>query len=65
MEYIIHMIDEYGNSKVKHIEAVNVKEVERKAKKKYPDYEIGRISDDQSQIDYYATIKYMQKTKDK
>ena len=65
MEYIIHMIDSQGNSKIKYVEADNVKDVERKAIKKYPAYEIGRISTDQSQIDYYAIIKDMQKTKDK
>lgn len=59
------MIDSQGNSKVKYLEAANVKDAEYRAKEKYPAYEIGRISDDKSQIDYYAAIKDMQKTKDK
>jgi hypothetical protein len=61
VEYIVHMIDSQGNSKIKHVEADNVKDVERKARKKYPAYEIGRISTDESQIDYYAAIKEMHK----
>ena len=61
MEYIVHMTDSQGNSKIKYVEADNVKEVERKAKKKYPAYEIGRISTGESQIDYYAAIKEMRK----
>jgi len=65
MEYIIHMIDSQGNSKVKYLEAVNVKDAACKAKEKYPSYDIGRISDDQSQINYYTTVKDMQKTKNK
>jgi hypothetical protein len=57
MKYIIHMTDPRGNNKVKFVEASDVKEAEGKAKRKYASYEIGRISSDQMEINYYLTMK--------
>ena len=57
MKYVIHMIDPRGNNKVKFIEASDVKDAESRAKKRYGSYEIGRISSDQMEIDYYLTMK--------
>ena len=51
------MTDPRGNNKVKFVEALNVKDAESKAKKRYGSYEIGRISSDQMEIDYYLTMK--------
>tara|TARA_R100000005_G_C4831188_1_gene107471 strand:- start:48 stop:215 length:168 start_codon:yes stop_codon:yes gene_type:complete len=51
------MTDPRGNNKVKFVEASDVKDAESKAKKRYGSYEIGRISSDQMEIDYYLTMK--------
>ena len=57
MKYIVHMTDPRGNNKVKFVEASDVKEAEEKSKRRYASYEIGRISSDQMEIDYYLTMK--------
>lgn len=57
MKYVVHMTDPRGNNKVKFVEALDVKEAEAKAKRRYVSYEIGRISSDQMEIDYYLTMK--------
>ena len=51
------MTDPRGNNKVKFVEASDVKEAEEKAKRNYASYEIGRISSDQMEINYYLTMK--------
>jgi hypothetical protein len=51
------MTNSKGNNKVKFIEAENVKDAEAKANNKYSSFEIGRITSDQSQIDYYMKVK--------
>jgi hypothetical protein len=57
MQYVIHMTDTMGKSKIKGVDANTVKEAESKAKRRFPSYEIGRISQDKMEIDYYSTIK--------
>ena len=57
MKYLVHMTDPRGNNKVKFVEASDVKEAETKAQRRYESYEIGRISSDQMEIDYYVTMK--------
>ena len=57
MQYVIHMTDTMGKSKIKVVDANTVKEAESKAKRRFPSYEIGRISQDKMEIDYYSTMK--------
>ena len=46
-----------GKNRVKIVKASNVKDAEGKAKKKYPSCEIGRISQDSMEIDFYSKYK--------
>lgn len=55
--YLVHMTDPRGLNKVKVVEANTVKEAESKAKRKYPSFEIGRISKKGAELDYYSLIK--------
>ena len=60
MNYLVHMTDPRGINKVKIVDAFDVKEASEKAQNKYPSYEIGRITNDRSQIEYYMRVKYGQ-----
>ena len=51
------MVDSIGVSKIKYVEAHNVKDAELKAIEKYPSYEITRIAAQQEGIDYYELMK--------
>lgn len=57
MKYLVHMTDPRGNNKVKFVEASDVKDAEAKAQARYKSFEIGRISNDKMEIDYYLTMK--------
>jgi hypothetical protein len=57
MKYVVYMTDSRGKSKVKIVEAYDVKEAERKAKAKYASCTIGRISSNQAEIDMYSQLK--------
>jgi hypothetical protein len=51
------MTDSRGKSKIKIVNAIDIKEAERKAKEKYPSYEVGRITRDERNLDFYANMK--------
>tara|TARA_R100000995_G_C3424218_1_gene95410 strand:- start:185 stop:370 length:186 start_codon:yes stop_codon:yes gene_type:complete len=57
MKYVVNLTDKRGRSKVKIVEALDVKEAEAKAKSKYPSYEVGRISPSKGGLDYYRSVK--------
>jgi len=57
MKYIVNLTDGRGKSKVKIVNALDVKEAEAKAKSKYPSYEVGRISPSTDELDYYKSMK--------
>ena len=57
MKYIVNLTDGRGKSKVKIVDALDVKEAEAKAKSKYPSYEVGRISPSTDELDYYKSMK--------
>ena len=43
MEYLVNIFTSEGDSKVKRIEAKDVKDAEKKAGERYPSCEVGRI----------------------
>ena len=55
--YAVYMRDPRGKNRVKIVKASSVKDAEGKAKKKYPSCEIGRISQDSMEIDFYSKYK--------
>tara|TARA_R100000908_G_C3734380_1_gene132749 strand:- start:505 stop:681 length:177 start_codon:yes stop_codon:yes gene_type:complete len=57
MKYVVYMTDSRGKNKVKVVEAYDVKEAEGKAKTKYPSHTVGRISNNQTEIDMYSQLK--------
>lgn len=57
MKFLVNMTDNRGKAKIKIVEAIDVKEAELKAVEKYPAYEIGRITRDQGNINYYFNVK--------
>ena len=57
MKYLVHMTDPRGNNKVKFVEASDVKDAEAKVQARYKSFEIGRITNDKMEIDYYLTMK--------
>tara|TARA_R110000824_G_scaffold128568_5_gene289606 strand:- start:10536 stop:10727 length:192 start_codon:yes stop_codon:yes gene_type:complete len=57
MKFIVNMVDSRGKSKFKVVDALDVKEAEQKSKKKYPSYQIGRITKDVGNIEYYSKMK--------
>ena len=57
MKYVVNLTDSKGRSKVKIVDALDVKEAEAKAKSKYPSYEVGRISPSTDQLNYYKSVK--------
>jgi len=57
MKYVINMVDNRGKTKIKIVDALNIKEAELKANNRYPSYKIGRITKDENSIGYYAAMK--------
>ena len=57
MKYIVNLTDSRGRSKSKVVEALDIKEAEQKAKAKYPSYEVGRITMQTGDLDYYKFVK--------
>jgi len=57
MKFIVNMTDSRGKSKIKIVNALDIKEAEKKAKEKYPSYEVGRITRDERNLDFYANMK--------
>jgi hypothetical protein len=64
MKFVVNMIDSGGKSKIKIVEAFDIKEASSKAKKRYPSYEVGRITKDENNLDYYSVMKNNGKKKD-
>ena len=51
------MTDKRGKSKIKIVNASDMKEAEAKAKEKYPSFEVGRITRDINNLEFYANMK--------
>jgi len=63
IEYVVSLINEYGNQKTIILEAVDCKDAELVASKKYPTYEVTRITQQGLQVTYFNTVKSMKKGK--
>tara|TARA_R100000908_G_C3726441_1_gene127328 strand:+ start:138 stop:329 length:192 start_codon:yes stop_codon:yes gene_type:complete len=61
MKYIVNLVNARGMNKVKHIEGADIKSAQASAEKKYPDWEVTRITPDNQQLDYYSLVKGMRK----
>ena len=57
MKYIANIIINSGKSKMKIVEANNVKLAEEKIKKNHPGCEVLMISSDRHKLDYYSSMK--------
>jgi len=57
MKYIVNIITNSGKSKIKIVEAINVKSAEEKIKKKNAGCEVLMISSDVRKLDYYSSVK--------
>ena len=57
MKFIVNMTDKRGKSKIKIVNASDMKEAEAKAKEKYPSFEVGRITRDINNLEFYANMK--------
>lgn len=51
------MVDSLGKTKIKIVNALDIKEAESKAKNHYPLHKIERITKDENSIYYYAKMK--------
>tara|TARA_R110000824_G_scaffold6161_3_gene28301 strand:- start:2544 stop:2741 length:198 start_codon:yes stop_codon:yes gene_type:complete len=61
MEYVVSLVNEYGNQKTIILEAMDCKDAELVASKKYPTYEITRITQQALEVTYFNTVKSMKK----
>lgn len=57
MKFIVNMVNSRGKTKIKIVDAFDMKEASSKAKRKYPSYEVGRITRDENNLDYYSAMK--------
>ena len=57
MRYLVHMVNSRGISKIKLIEAIDVKDAEEQAKEKYKSHTVSRITSNDLEIDYYMSMK--------
>ena len=55
--YVVNLLDKYNNHKTKVVQANNIKDAQELAEKKYPTYEVIRITPDKMAIEYYRVIK--------
>ena len=55
--YVVNLLDKYNNHKTKVVQANNIKDAEKLAQKKYPSYEVVRITPDKMALEYYRVIK--------
>jgi hypothetical protein len=60
-KYLVNMTSSLGRSKNIIIEGRNLQEVTAEVKKKYPTNKIERISDKKYDIDFFESIKRMEK----
>ncbi len=61
MKYIVNLVNARGVNKVKHVEGKDIKSAQALAEKKYPDWEVTRITPDSQQLDYYSLVKEIRK----
>ena len=61
MKYIVNLVNARGVNKVKYVEGTNIKTAQEAAEKKYPNWEVTRITPDREQLDYYSLVKEMRK----
>ena len=62
MEYLVNIFTSEGDSKVKRIEAKDVKDAEKKAGERYPSCEVGRICPASAvETNYYDLVKNMKR----
>jgi hypothetical protein len=64
MRYLIHMVNARGVSKIKLVEAIDVKDAEEKAKEKYQSHTVNRITSSELEIDYYMSMKKIRRKPD-
>jgi hypothetical protein len=62
MKYIVNLVNARGVNKVKHVEGNDIKSAQTLAEKKYPDWEVTRITPDSQQLDYYSLVKELRKS---
>ena len=59
--YVISMVGSQGRTKIKIMEADDIKSVTAMAQESYPSYEITRVSNQTHDIDYYYAMKKSRK----
>jgi hypothetical protein len=55
--YVVNLLDKYNNHKTRVVQANNIKDAQKLVEKKYPSYEVTRITPDKMAIEYYRVIK--------
>tara|TARA_Y100000593_G_scaffold65864_1_gene121243 strand:- start:2054 stop:2245 length:192 start_codon:yes stop_codon:yes gene_type:complete len=61
MKYIVNLVNARGVNKVKYVEGIDIKSAQASAEKRYPDWEVTRITPDSQQLDYYSLVKELRK----
>ena len=62
-EYLVSLLTTNGRTKNIIVEALSCQQAQELASKKYPAYEVIRITADEKDIRYFSTMKEMRKNK--
>jgi len=61
MKYIVNLVNTRGVNKVRYVEGNDIKSAQASIEKRYPDWEVIRITPNEEQVDYYSLVKDLKK----
>lgn len=61
MRYVVNLVNNRGDNKVKHVEGKDIKAAQESAENQYPDWDVVRITPDEQHLDYYSLVKQLRK----
>lgn len=61
MKYIVNLVNTRGINKVRYVEGNDIKSAQTSIEKRYPDWEVIRITPNEEQVDYYSLVKDLKK----
>jgi hypothetical protein len=57
MKYIVNLVNTRGVNKVRYVEGTDIKSAQESIEKRYPEWEVTRITPSEQQVDYYSLVK--------
>tara|TARA_B100000902_G_C26597138_1_gene568666 strand:- start:163 stop:354 length:192 start_codon:yes stop_codon:yes gene_type:complete len=57
MKYIVNLVNTRGVNKVRYVEGTDIKSAQESIEKRYPEWEVARITPSEQQVDYYSLVK--------